>query len=96
VTLYIVEHRLKDVGEGHLAALRGALAEITQRLNVGDDGESIRYVRSTVVAAEDRCICLFDATSEQLVRRANELAQVPIASIAQAVDYPMEEAPGSA
>jgi hypothetical protein len=89
VTLYLVEHRLRDVGDGHLAALREALSEITERLNSRGDGEAIRFVRSTVVAAEDRCICLFEATSEALVRRANELAQVPVASIALAVDYPM-------
>jgi len=94
VTLYVVEHRLRDVGDAHLAALRDALSEITQRLNAGDDGEAIHYIRSTVVAIEDRCICLFEATSEALVRRANELAQVPIASIAEAVEYPMGKAPG--
>ena len=93
MTLYLVEHRLRDVGQGHLAALREALHEITQRLNAGGGGEEIRYVRSTVVAAEDRCICLFEASSEALVRRANELAQVPITSIALAVDYPMGQAP---
>jgi hypothetical protein len=92
VTLYLVEHRLRDVGEGHLAALRDALHEIAQRLNAAaDDGEAIRYVRSTVVAGEDRCICLFEASSEALVRRANELAQVPIASVALAVDYQIGE-----
>ena len=87
--LYLVEHRLRDVGEGHLAALREALAEITHRLNVGAVTESIRYVRSTVVPTEGRCVCLFEATSEAIVRRANELAQVPIASISAAVDYDM-------
>ena len=94
MTTYLVEHRLRDVGDGHLAALRDALDEITQRLNAGGDGEGIRYIRSTVVAAEGRCICLFEATSEALVRRANELAQVPITSIALAVDYPMGDAAG--
>ena len=53
------------------------------------DGAAIRYLRSTVIAEEDRCICLFEASSEALVRRANDLAQAPIASIAAAVDYPI-------
>jgi hypothetical protein len=92
VTLYLVEHRLRDVGDGHLAALREALSEITERLNSRGDGEAIRFIRSTVIAAEDRCICLFEATSEALVRRANELAQVPVWSVALAVDYPMGDA----
>jgi hypothetical protein len=92
VTLYLVEHRLGDVGPNHLAALRDALREVTQRLDgAGVDGERIRYLRSTVVAGGERCICLFEASSEALVRRANDLAQVPIASIATAVDYPIGE-----
>ena len=86
MTLFLVEHRLGDVGEGHLAALRDALLEIAARLD-GVADQRIRYLRSTVVAGQDRCICLFEASSEGLVRRANELAQVPIASIAPATDY---------
>jgi hypothetical protein len=53
----------------------------------GGYGQRIRYVRSTVVSGQDRCICVFEASSEALVRRANELAQVPVASIAAAIDY---------
>lgn len=91
MTLYLVEHRLRDVAEGHLAALRDSLAEIASRLNTLADGDdTIRYVRSTVVEGQGRCICLFEASSEALVRRANELAQVPIVSIATAVDYDIE------
>ena len=91
MTLFLVEHRLRDVGEGHLAALRDALQEIALRLDGGVDGQRIRYVRSTVVSGQDRCICMFEASSEALVRRANELAQVPVASIAAAVDHDFGE-----
>jgi hypothetical protein len=91
VTLFLVEHRLRDVGEGHLAALRDALHEIATRLDGARDGQRIRYVRSTVVTGQDRCICLFEASSEALVRRANELAQVPVASVAVAVDYDFQD-----
>ncbi len=87
MTLYLVEHRLRDVGEGHLAALRDALHEIAHRLDGAAEGQRIRYLRSTVVRGQDRCICLFEASSEAVVRRANELAQVPIATIATAIDY---------
>jgi hypothetical protein len=87
VTLYLVEHCLPDVGEGHLVALRDALHEITGRLDGARDGQRIRYLRSTVINGGDRCMCLFEASSEALVRRANELAQVPIASISTATDY---------
>ena len=51
------------------------------------DGQRVAYLRSTVLNGGERCICLFEASSEDLVRRANDLAQIPIASIAAAVDY---------
>ena len=89
MSLYLVEHRLGEVADDHLALLRNALQEVTGRLSTGEDGVQIRYIRSTVIAGEGRCICLFEASSEALVRRANELAQVPIASISAAVDYEM-------
>ena len=93
MTLYLVEHQLRDVGESNLASLRDALSEIATRLNAAGEGETIRYIRSTVVSAQGRCICLFEASSEMLVRRANELAQVPIVSISSAVDYEIEDGP---
>ena len=87
MTLFLVEHRLGNVGEGHLATLRDLLQEMASRLDGAADGDRIRYVRSTVVTDPERCFCLFEASSEALVRRANELAQVPVAFIATAVDY---------
>ena len=92
MTLFLVEHRLGNVGEGHLAALRDALLEIAARLDGAVDGQRIRYLRSTVVSGPARCICLFEASSEALVRRANELAQVPIAWIGPAIDFDLTNA----
>jgi hypothetical protein len=90
VTLYVVEHRLPGAAAGDLEQLREALREITRRLTAAADGNSaITYLRSTVVPSEHRCICLFEATSSDLVRRANELAQAPIASLSEAVDFSM-------
>jgi hypothetical protein len=88
VTRFIVEHRLRRVAPGDLEALHEALQEITRRLAGSiEDGGSITYVRSTAVPESGRCICVFDATSIALVRRANELAQLPNATIVEAIDY---------
>lgn len=40
-------------------------------------GKQVRYIRSTFVPGEDRCICLFDAPDPEDVREANERAQIP-------------------
>jgi hypothetical protein len=89
VTVYVVEHQVPDVDEVHLEALREALREITRRLDGANDGQRIAYLRSTVINGAERCVCVcvFEASSEALVKRVNELAQVPVASIAPATDY---------
>lgn len=90
MTLFLVEHRLPGATATDLEQLRDALREITHRLTeTADESTRITYVRSTVIPDEHRCICVFEATSSELVRRANDLAQVPVMSLSEAVDYSM-------
>ena len=44
-------------------------------------GKQVRYIRSTFVPGEDRCICLFEAPNPENVREANERAQIPFTRI---------------
>lgn len=96
MTLYVVEHRLPRAAPADMEALHEALRETTRRLTeAARDGSGITYVRSTVIFEQHRCICVFEASSAELVRRANELAQVPIAGVCEAVDYAMEAPTGA-
>jgi hypothetical protein len=44
-------------------------------------GKPVRYLRSTFVPSEEKSFCLFDAPSAELVKEANELAQIPLQRI---------------
>jgi hypothetical protein len=90
VAVFVVERTLPGMSLEHLAAAHRALAESSRRLSSRDD--HVRYLRSTFAPARARCLCVFEATSGDLVRRVNEVAQVPFVSIEEAIEF---QAPGS-
>ena len=49
-------------------------------------GNPVRYVRSTFVPGEARCMCLFEAGSAAAVRDVNEAAGLPFTRIVEALD----------
>lgn len=85
MAIFIVDRRLPGLTLEHVAAARRALAESSRRLSAG--GQSVRYVRSTFAPAHGRWLCVFEAASRDLVRRVNEVAQVPFDSIEEALDF---------
>jgi hypothetical protein len=85
VAVFVVERSLPGMSLEHLAAAHRALAECSRRLSSGDD--QVRYLRSTFAPARGRCLCVFEATSGDLVRRVNEVAQVPFVSIDEAIEF---------
>jgi Protein of unknown function (DUF4242) len=85
VAIFIVERRLEGLSPEHLVALHRAIAESSRRLSTGEDG--VRYVRSIYAPARALCLCVFEATSGDLVRRVNEVAQVPYESILEALTF---------
>lgn len=54
---------------------------------VSDGTGRVDYVRCTFVAAEDRCICVFEGPSAEAVRRVNDIAQVPFVRIQPAAEF---------
>lgn len=49
-------------------------------------GKNVRYIRSTFVPGEARCMCLFEATGIDLVKELNEQAGIPFTRIVEALD----------
>jgi hypothetical protein len=89
VAIFIVQRTLRELTPEHLEAVHRALAESSRRLSVGDD--RVRYLRSIFSPTRAVCLCVFDATSGDLVRRVNEVAQVPFDRIEEALEF---ESPG--
>jgi uncharacterized protein DUF4242 len=85
VAIFIVERRLEGLSPEHLAAFHRAIAESSRRLSTREDG--VRYVRSIYAPARALCLCVFEAATGDLVRRVNEVAQVPFERIDEAVNF---------
>ena len=84
MAVYMVERDLPGVTMDQLAAAQKAAIETGQQLT--DEGKNVRYIRTTFVPNEARCMCLFEADSAELVREVNETAQIPFTRIVEALD----------
>lgn len=50
------------------------------------EGSQIRFVKSTLMPADDTLMCLFDATSADLVMQLSRRAELPIERVIEAVE----------
>lgn len=82
--VYLVERSLPGAQVEHIAAAQKRAIEDGKALTA--EGKSVRYIRSTFIPGEQTCMCLFEAATADLVREANERAEVPFTRIVEAVD----------
>lgn len=88
--LFLVEHDLRGLTPWQLASVHRALGEAVRREN--SRGGQIRYVQRIYAPAEQRCLCLFEAPSQDLVRSVNDIAQFPLARILPVLSCVPDEA----
>lgn len=84
MAVYMVERNLAGITMPQLAGAQQAAIATSRRFTA--DGTPVRYIRSTFVPGEARCMCLFDATSADDVKKVNEEAQLPFTRIVEALD----------
>jgi muconolactone delta-isomerase len=84
MAVYMVERDLKGITMPQLAGAQQAAIATAQRFTA--DGTAVRYIRSTFVPGEARCMCLFDAASSEDVKKVNDAAQLPYVRIVEALD----------
>lgn len=77
--LFLVEHDLRGLSSWQLELVHRALGEAVRRES--RPGRPIRYVQRIYAPDEQRCLCLFEAASVDLVRNVNDIAQFPLARI---------------
>jgi hypothetical protein len=82
--VYMVERDLKGVTMEQLAGAQKAAIETGKQMTA--QGKPIRYIRSTFVPGEARCMCLFEAPSAQNVRDLNDQAKIPYTRVVEALD----------
>ena len=82
--VYMAERDLKGITMEQLAAAQKSAIQTGKQLTAA--GKPVRYIRSTFVPGESRCMCLFEASSAELVRELNEQARIPFTRIVEALD----------
>jgi len=82
--VYMVERDLPGVKMEQLAAAQKLAIEVGKELTA--QGKEVRYIRSTFVPGQNKCMCLFEAPNPENVREANERAQIPFTRIVEAMD----------
>jgi len=84
MAIYMVERELPGITNEGLAGAQQAAIASSQKSTTA--GNPVRYVRSTFVPGEARCMCLFEASSAAAVRDVNEAAGLPFTRIVEALD----------
>lgn len=89
MAVYMVERDLPGITLEQLGGAQRAAIDTSQRFS--DEGKQVRYIRSTYVPGEARCMCLFEAPNAQRVKDVNEAAQIPFTRIVEALDLTPKE-----
>ena len=87
--VYMVERSLPGISNEQLAGAQQAAIRTADEFS--RQGTPVRYLRSTFVPAESRCLCLFEAGSDEAVRQVNEAAGLPYTRIVEALHLPRPE-----
>ena len=85
---YVVERHLPNFTGEMIAAAAKRAKQTT--LAMTREGTPVRYLRSIFIPGEDKCYCLFEGESAETVRQANERADLPVASISEALSITTE------
>ena len=84
MAVYMVERDLPGISMEQLAAAQKRAIQTGKELTA--QGRQVRYIRSTFVPGENKCMCLFEAPNPENVREANERGQIPFTRIVPAED----------
>ena len=80
---FLVERYLPGLTSEQLSAAAGAAKATTASMT--SEGTPVRYLRSTFIPGEDKCYCLFEGPSADVVKLANQRAQLPFERIVDAM-----------
>lgn len=86
---YLVERYLPGITTDELAAAAARAKSTTAQMT--QEGTPVRYLRSTFIPGEEKCFCLFDGPSAEIVERANERAEIPFERVVEAVHIASED-----
>ena len=82
--VFMVERDLSGTSISDLNKVKAAA--IRQAEKMYDAGDRVRYIRSTYVPEDGRCLCLFEAKNIDVVTQLNRDALLPFERILVAMD----------
>ena len=82
--IYMVERNLPNISMDELSGAQAAA--IDKAAEMTTSGVAMRYIRSTFVPGDGRCLCLFEGPSAESVKQLNDAIQVPYETVTPAMD----------
>lgn len=82
--VFLVERDLRGTSLADLNGIKAAA--IRQAEKMFDAGDRVRFIRSTFVPEDGRCLCLFEAKNADIVLQLNREANLPFERIVTAMD----------
>jgi hypothetical protein len=80
---YLVENYHPGLGAEELRRIVSRVRDAVVGMN--QDGKAIRYLRATIVPADESFLCVIEAASEKLAREAYTRAGIPFERISPAL-----------
>lgn len=80
---FLIERDLEGISTPDLHGLVAASQRQVARMR--DEGDLVRYLGSTFLPGEGRCLCLYQAKDEAVLSSLNRTARLPVTRIVQAV-----------
>ena len=84
MSVFMVERSLAGISMEDLGGAQQAAIATAQKMT--ESGDKISYIRSTFSPEDGRCMCLFEAQSENDVRKLNDEAGLPYEKVVSALD----------
>lgn len=84
MAVYMVDRSLPGITMEQLAAAQRTAIETGERLTAA--GTPVRYIRSMFVPSEAHCMCMFEASSAEVVKQLNDEAKIPYTRVVEAAD----------
>lgn len=84
MAVYMVERNLGGISMEDLGGAQKAAISKAQEMQ--QQGSDVRYLRTTFAPDDGRCMCLFEAASEDDVKRLNDEAGLPYDRVVRAMD----------
>ena len=86
---YMVERHLPGITSDQLSGAAARAKSTTSQMT--EEGTPVRYLRSTFVPGEEKCYCLFEGPSAEVVEQANKRADVPYERVVEAMHITSED-----